>query len=103
MRMTPSQPPLTAFVTSVASGRSRYVSARMSIGRLTPAMPSTRPGMSSFAAIFDGVPPYMSDKIRTLTYRDRPLAMLVTKAVSGGCEGVMRIAPLTLQNAATGS
>jgi mannose PTS system EIIA component len=41
--------------------------------------------------------------IRTLTYRDRPLATLLTKAVSGGCEGVMRIAPLTLHNAATGS
>ncbi|MGZ8154929.1 MAG: PTS sugar transporter subunit IIA [Burkholderiales bacterium] len=41
--------------------------------------------------------------IRALTYRDRPLATLVTKAVSGGCEGVMRIPPLTLHNAATGS
>jgi mannose PTS system EIIA component len=41
--------------------------------------------------------------IRSLTYRDRPLATLVTKAVSGGCEGVMRITPLTLHNAATGS
>jgi PTS system mannose-specific IIA component len=41
--------------------------------------------------------------IRTLTYRDRPLSTLVVKAVSGGCEGVLRIAPLTLHNAATGS
>ncbi|MGZ8210339.1 MAG: PTS sugar transporter subunit IIA [Burkholderiales bacterium] len=41
--------------------------------------------------------------IRALTYRDRPLATLVTKAVSGGCDGVMRIPPLTLHNAATGS
>ena len=41
--------------------------------------------------------------IRALTYRDRPLATLVTKAVSGGCEGVMRIPPLSLHNAATGS
>jgi PTS system mannose-specific IIA component len=41
--------------------------------------------------------------IRALTYRDRTLATLVTKAVSGGCEGVMRIPPLTLHNAATGS
>ncbi|MGZ8199030.1 MAG: PTS sugar transporter subunit IIA [Burkholderiales bacterium] len=41
--------------------------------------------------------------IRALTYRDRPLATLLTKAVSGGCEGVMRIPPLTLHNAATGS
>ena len=41
--------------------------------------------------------------IRALTYRDRPLAILVTKAVSGGCEGVLRIPPLALHNAATGS
>lgn len=41
--------------------------------------------------------------IRALTYRERPLATLLTKAVSGGCEGVMRIPPLTLHNAATGS
>lgn len=41
--------------------------------------------------------------IRALTYRDRPLATLITKAVSGGCEGVMRIPPLALHNAATGS
>ena len=41
--------------------------------------------------------------IRALTYRDRPLSTLVTKAVSGGCEGVLRIPPLSLHNAATGS
>ena len=41
--------------------------------------------------------------IRALTYRDRSLATLLTKAVSGGCEGVMRIPPLSLHNAATGS
>jgi PTS system mannose-specific IIA component len=41
--------------------------------------------------------------IRVLTYRDRPLPTLLTKAVSGGCEGVMRIPPLSLHNAATGS
>ncbi len=41
--------------------------------------------------------------IRALTYRDRPLATLITKAVSGGCEGVIRIPPLSLHNAATGS
>jgi mannose PTS system EIIA component len=41
--------------------------------------------------------------IRALTYRDRPLATLVNKAVSGGCEGVIRIPPLSLHNAATGS
>jgi hypothetical protein len=32
-----------------------------------------------------------------------PLATVVTKAVSGGCEGVLRIPPLSLHNAATGS
>jgi hypothetical protein len=41
--------------------------------------------------------------IRALTYRDRPLSTLVVKAVSGGCEGVLRIPPLSLHNAATGS
>lgn len=40
--------------------------------------------------------------IRALTYRDRPLATLIVKAVSGGCEGVVRIPPLALRNAATG-
>lgn len=43
--------------------------------------------------------------IRVLTYRDKPLAIIVTKAVSGGCDGVVRIpAPaLVVDNAATGS
>lgn len=41
--------------------------------------------------------------IRVLTYRERPLPVLLTKAVSGGCEGVVRIPPLSLHNAATGS
>ena len=41
--------------------------------------------------------------IRALTYREKPLSTLVIKAVSGGCEGVLRIPPLTLHNAATGS
>jgi PTS system ascorbate-specific IIA component len=41
--------------------------------------------------------------IRALTYREKPLATIVAKAVSGGCEGVLRIPPLTLHNAATGS
>jgi PTS system mannose-specific IIA component len=41
--------------------------------------------------------------IRALTYRDKPLATLMMKAVSGGCEGVLRIPPLTLHNVATGS
>ena len=41
--------------------------------------------------------------IRALTYREKPLATLITKAISGGCEGVLRIPPLSLHNAATGS
>ncbi len=41
--------------------------------------------------------------IRVLTYRDRDLPTLVTKAISGGCEGVMRMPVLKLHNAATGS
>ena len=41
--------------------------------------------------------------IRALTYREKTLPMLITKAVSGGCEGVLRIPPLSLHNAATGS
>lgn len=41
--------------------------------------------------------------IRALTYREKPLATLITKAISGGCEGVLRIPPLALHNAATGS
>src|SRR5918992_1137175 len=39
--------------------------------------------------------------IRALTYRDRTLSVLLTKAVSGGCEGVLRIPPLSLHNVAT--
>jgi PTS system ascorbate-specific IIA component len=41
--------------------------------------------------------------IRVLTYRDRDLQTIVTKAISGGCEGVMRIPAFKLHNAATGS
>jgi mannose PTS system EIIA component len=41
--------------------------------------------------------------IRVLTYRERPLATVLTKAVSGGCDGVLRIPPLTLHNAAAGN
>ena len=41
--------------------------------------------------------------IRVLTYRDRPLPTIVTKAVSGGCDGVVRIPTLIVNNAATGS
>jgi PTS system mannose-specific IIA component len=41
--------------------------------------------------------------IRVLTYRDRDLQTIVTKAISGGCEGVIRVPMFKLQNAATGS
>jgi len=41
--------------------------------------------------------------IRVLTYREKPLGSLLTKGVTGGCEGVMRIPALSLHNAATGS
>jgi PTS system mannose-specific IIA component len=43
--------------------------------------------------------------IRALTYRDRDLPTILTKAVSGGCEGVMRVpAALTaVRNAAAGN
>jgi PTS system ascorbate-specific IIA component len=41
--------------------------------------------------------------IRVLTYRDRALPTIVTKAVSGGCDGVVRIPTLIVNNAATGS
>ena len=41
--------------------------------------------------------------IRVLTYRDRDLQTIVTKAISGGCEGVMRVPMFRLHNAATGS
>lgn len=41
--------------------------------------------------------------IRVLTYRDRPLATAVVKAVSGGCDGVVRIPALVVSHAATGS
>ncbi len=40
--------------------------------------------------------------IRALNYRDRDLQMIVTKAISGGCEGVMRVPMFKLHNAATG-
>jgi PTS system mannose-specific IIA component len=41
--------------------------------------------------------------IRVLNYRDRELPTIVTKAISGGCEGVMRVPVFKLHNAATGS
>ena len=41
--------------------------------------------------------------IRVLTYRDRDLQTIVTKAISGGCDGVVRVPMFKLHNAATGS
>ena len=41
--------------------------------------------------------------IRVLNYRDRDLRTIVTKAISGGCEGVLRVPMFKLHNAATGS
>jgi PTS system mannose-specific IIA component len=43
--------------------------------------------------------------IRALTYREKSLPVMVTKAISGGCEGVMRVPPTlaAVPNAATGS
>ena len=41
--------------------------------------------------------------IRVLTYRDRDLQTIVTKAISGGCEGVIRVPMFKLHNAATAS
>ena len=35
--------------------------------------------------------------IRVLTYRDRDLQTIVTKAISGGCDGVMRVPAFNLQ------
>ena len=43
--------------------------------------------------------------IRALTYREQSLQTIVTKAVSGGCEGVIRVPPalVTVHNAAAGN
>jgi PTS system ascorbate-specific IIA component len=41
--------------------------------------------------------------IRALTYREKSLEVMVSKAISGGCEGVMRVPAFTLHHAATGS
>ena len=43
--------------------------------------------------------------IRVLNYRDKPLQTIVTKAVSGGCDGVVRITTpaLVVDHAAAGS
>ena len=39
--------------------------------------------------------------IRVLNYRDRDLQTIVTKAISGGCEGVARVPMFKLHNAAS--
>ena len=41
--------------------------------------------------------------VRALTYRECPIATVVAKAISGGCEGVLRVPLFKLHNAATGS
>jgi len=41
--------------------------------------------------------------IRALTYREKALDVMITKAISGGCEGVLRVPAFTLHHAATGS
>ena len=41
--------------------------------------------------------------IRALTYREKTLDLMITKAISGGCEGVVRVHQFTLHHAATGS
>ena len=41
--------------------------------------------------------------IRALTYREKSLEVIVTKAISGGWEGVVRVPSFTLHHVATGS
>ena len=41
--------------------------------------------------------------IRALTYREKSLDVMITKAISGGCEGVMRVPLFALRHAAVGS
>jgi PTS system mannose-specific IIA component len=41
--------------------------------------------------------------IRAMTYREKSLDIMITKAISGGCEGVMRVPAFILHHAATGS
>ena len=41
--------------------------------------------------------------IRALTYREKSLDVMLSKAVSGGCDGVVRVPGFTLHHAATGS
>src|SRR6266571_7258415 len=57
---TPSCPPLIALPTTAATGSSRWVIARISMGRLAPDRPSTLPGLSRRVAMLDGVAPRIS-------------------------------------------
>jgi len=41
--------------------------------------------------------------VRALTYREKSLDVMVTKAISGGCEGVARVPAFALHHVATGS
>jgi mannose PTS system EIIA component len=41
--------------------------------------------------------------VRALTYRNEPLRTVVSKAISGGVEGVIQMSPPAYQNAAAGS
>jgi PTS system ascorbate-specific IIA component len=40
--------------------------------------------------------------VRALTYREKSLEVMVTKAISGGCEGVTRVPSFALHHAAAG-
>ena len=41
--------------------------------------------------------------VRALTYRKEPLDVVISKALSGGVEGVIHMPPASIGNAATGS
>ncbi|MEX0960622.1 MAG: PTS fructose transporter subunit IIA [Burkholderiales bacterium] len=41
--------------------------------------------------------------VRALTYRNEPLRTVVSKAISGGVEGVIQMSPPSYQNAAAGT
>ena len=55
------------------------------------------------SAAWSAQPELVQNATRVLTYRDRPLQTAVVKAVSGGCDGVVRIPGLAVTHAATGS
>ncbi len=41
--------------------------------------------------------------VRAITYRREPLEVVMTKALSGGVEGVLNMPPVSLENAASGN